>query len=111
MSAASTRYRSEVPDLLQAFESGKLIRPSSTVPNVVDVASAIFQWAEVEESPVTANSHPIIDAIGDTEHLVFVMFENRHLAYFRFFSWLFFLLNSLDFAHVLLMFLNFIEEA
>ena len=75
MSAVSTRYRSEVPDLLQAFDAGKLIRPSFTVPSVVDVASAMFQWAEVEESPVTANSHPIVDAIGDTEHLVFVIVD------------------------------------
>ena len=66
ISTVSAGYRSEVPDLLQAFESGKLIRPSFSVPSVVDVASAIFQWAEVEASPITANSHPIIDAIGDT---------------------------------------------
>ena len=71
----TTRYHSEVPDLLQAFEVGKLVRPSFSIPSVVDVASAIFQWAEVEDCPITANSHPIVDAIGDTEHLVFVIVD------------------------------------
>ena len=83
ISTVSAGYRSEVPDLLQAFESGKLIRPSFSVPSVVDVASAIFQWAEVEASPITSNSHPIIDAIGDTEHLVFVIVDGLGINFIR----------------------------
>ena len=75
ISRVSTGYRSEVTELLQAFEAGKLVRPSFSVPSVVDVASAIFQWAEVEESPVTENSHLILDRIGNTEHLVFVIVD------------------------------------
>ena len=64
---------SDVDRLLQAFDSGELVRPSPAEPNLVDLSRAIAVASGaggVEPSP---GMSAIASLIGEPEHLVFVL--------------------------------------
>ena len=60
--------------LLAAFDSGELLRPSSDVPNIVDLANALPRVADNGASGSQAIGS-IVDAIGPVDHVVFVMVD------------------------------------
>jgi predicted AlkP superfamily pyrophosphatase or phosphodiesterase len=64
---------SDVPRLLGKFESGALLRPSADVPNVVDLAQALWTAAGVEVGELTMAARRIRSDIDDPLHLVFVL--------------------------------------
>ena len=47
---------SDIDGLAEAFESGNLLRPSASVPNIVDLANAIARLAGASGGPTTQNS-------------------------------------------------------
>jgi hypothetical protein len=73
----------DVPRLLAAFEQGPLVRPEADAPNLVDLALALGRLCGVEgpelaastqaASTQAANARRIAAAIGEHEHLVFVL--------------------------------------
>lgn len=64
---------SDVPRLLGKFESGALLRPSASVPNIVDLAQALWSSMDVEAGELTPAARTIRSNIGETEHLVFIL--------------------------------------
>lgn len=64
---------SDVGRLLGKFESGALLRPSADVPNVVDLARALWSAADVEVGELTPAAQVIRSRIGEPRHLVFVL--------------------------------------
>ena len=63
---------SDIDGLAEAFESGNLLRPSASVPNIVDLANAIARLAGASGGPTTQNSEVLEAAIGQADHLVFI---------------------------------------
>ncbi|MDP6549216.1 MAG: alkaline phosphatase family protein [Dehalococcoidia bacterium] len=70
---------SDVEKLLAAFESGALLRPSSEVPNLVDLSRAIALLAGSDQIQPTPLSAWFSDSIGSTDHLVFVLADGLGL--------------------------------
>jgi hypothetical protein len=66
---------SEVDRLLEAFESGSLVRPSSESLNIVDLSRAMAALAGVENVHPTAGSGLLIDIIGQSDHMVFILVD------------------------------------
>ena len=64
---------SDLDELLAAFDSGLLLRPSHLVPNVVDLARALASLAGVPSVPPSHNSESIQHLIGRADHIVFVL--------------------------------------
>ena len=63
----------DVDRLLAAFEAGDLLRPTSAVPTLVDLAHALFRACGAEDGEPTAGSEAIAARIGQPEHLVFLL--------------------------------------
>jgi hypothetical protein len=66
---------SDVERLLAAFSDGKLLRPSDEVPNIVDLSRALVCLAGAEGVETSAGSAALIDTIGSSDHLVFVLVD------------------------------------
>lgn len=70
---------SDVEKLLARFESGALLRPTSDVPNIVDLARALA-WlvgtADVELTPVAVE---LANLIGPCDHLIFILADGLGL--------------------------------
>jgi hypothetical protein len=64
---------SDVDELLAAFESGQLLRPSSRVPNIVDLSRALASLAGAEGVQPTKGSTELAGLIGPANHLVFIL--------------------------------------
>ena len=71
---------SDAPRLLQFFANGTLVRPSAAVPNTVVLARALASLSSGSDAALAsappAGAGPardIADAIGPTDHLIFVM--------------------------------------
>ncbi len=65
----------DIEYLLEAFESGALVRPDYDTPNFVDLALASAKLSGASGVPDTRNSIELSRRIGDTEHLVFVLLD------------------------------------
>jgi hypothetical protein len=66
---------SDVERLLAAFSNGELVRPSSKVPNIIDLSRALVWLAGAEDVEVSAGSTALASMIGPSEHLVFVLVD------------------------------------
>jgi hypothetical protein len=64
---------SDVSRLLAWFDSGALVRPDATAPNTVALSRAIGSICGVAGISLLPHEQRVTDAIGSTEHLVFVM--------------------------------------
>lgn len=64
---------SDVGRLLGKFESGALVRPSAAVPNIVDLARALWRATGIELDDLTPAARAIGSRIGEPRHLVFVL--------------------------------------
>ena len=64
---------SDVPDLLEAFKSNALLRPRFDVPNIVDLSTAMFEWAGVPDLDIGENAERTGEALSDVRQLVFVV--------------------------------------
>ena len=65
----------DVRQLLAAFESNDLVRPRFDVPSIVDLATAVFDWADVPNLAGTENTERIADTLISAKHLVFVVVD------------------------------------
>ena len=64
---------SDVDALLAAFESGELVRPTPSTPNVVDLANSIVQLTGSDGVSPSANAVDIAELVGPSDHLVFII--------------------------------------
>ncbi|MBI4282340.1 MAG: alkaline phosphatase family protein [Chloroflexi bacterium] len=64
---------SDIEKLLAAFLSGRLLRPSSGVPSLVDLSRALASLAGAEGVQPTQSSTALASLIGPADHLVFVL--------------------------------------
>ncbi len=64
---------SDLDELLAAFDSGELLRPSHLAPNIVDLARALATLAGAEGVPPSHGSEAIERIIGPADHIVFVL--------------------------------------
>ena len=64
---------SDAQRLLAAFDSGELVRPSPDVLNLVDLARATASLAGADSITLTAGGRHLVDLIGSSEHLVFIL--------------------------------------
>jgi hypothetical protein len=71
----TTKTTSDVQQLLAAFDSNDLARPRFDVPNIVDLATALFDWAGVPSLVVNENASRIVDTFVTAKHLVFVVVD------------------------------------
>jgi len=61
------------------FESGALLPADAGVVNTVDLARAIASLAGVDAIDMTAGASTVRDAIGETDHIVFVLIDGLGL--------------------------------
>jgi len=73
MSSVSTS--SDTSELLQAFELGRLVRPSPDVLNIVDFSNALASLAGVDYIELTSGAKQIAELIGEAEQIVFVLVD------------------------------------
>ena len=66
---------SDVARLIAAFDAGTLVRPSSDVPNTVDLARAVASLCGIADLELTATARKIARAIGRHQHYVFVLVD------------------------------------
>jgi hypothetical protein len=73
---------SDAGRLLGWFESGELVRPDATAPNLIDLSLAMAHLCGVEDIELTSNGRAIAEAIGASDHYVFVLLDGfgMHLA-------------------------------
>ena len=64
---------SDVDSLLDAFATGELLRPTSGVPNIIDLSRALAILAGGEGIQSTPSSSALADLIGPSDHLVFIL--------------------------------------
>ena len=64
---------SDLDRLREAFERGTRIRPDATEPNFIDLVRAVAALAGVDQLERSPNSRAMSDAIGEPEHIVFVL--------------------------------------
>ncbi len=74
---------SDVDDLLAAFDSGRLVRPSADAPNIVDLANVVIRLSGSDRPEPTPNSARIADLIGTPDHLVLVIADGLGLSAVR----------------------------
>lgn len=67
---------SDVPRLLQAFESDHLHRPSARVLNTIDLVRGLAMLAGAREVEPTPGTDVIKEVIGPAEHYVFVLVDS-----------------------------------
>jgi hypothetical protein len=61
------------------FDSGALLRPDAGVANTVDLANAIASLACADGVELTSGASAARDAIGETDHIVFVLIDGLGL--------------------------------
>ena len=66
---------SDVERLLAAFSDGELLRPSSEVPNFIDLSRALVWLAGAEGIETSSGSTALTSMIGPSDHLVFVLVD------------------------------------
>ena len=66
---------SDVPQLLSAFRANDLIRPRFDTPSIVDLATAVFQWAGVGGLAVNERTERIGEMFAEAARLVFVIVD------------------------------------
>ena len=66
---------SDVPDLLDAFESKTLLRPQFDAPNVVDLSRAVFDWAGVPDLDLGNSARRIHETFCHSSQLVLVVVD------------------------------------
>jgi hypothetical protein len=66
---------SDAGRLLGWFESGELLRPDATLPNLVDLTLALAQLCGADVAPLTENASRIAAAIGASDHYVLVLLD------------------------------------
>lgn len=66
---------SDVKRLTDLFESGKLLHPISDVPNIIDFSNALSYIVGIQDGSLTPNASAIKEAIGEPDHLVFVLVD------------------------------------
>jgi hypothetical protein len=59
--------------LIDAFNSGELLRPAADTMNLVDLANAIAFLTGAGDLNLTSGAHHLIDLIGPSTHLVFIL--------------------------------------
>lgn len=74
---------SDVNDLLAAFESGELLRPSPDTPNIVDLASAVGGLVGASTAIRTPGGDALAGLIGPCDHLVLVMADGLGMSAVR----------------------------
>jgi hypothetical protein len=62
----------DVDRLIRCFESGELVRPDASAPNIVDLANAVAHLCGAAVD-LTENSQLIAERIGPADHIVFVL--------------------------------------
>jgi hypothetical protein len=67
--------RGDVERLLEAFESGHLVRPSASAPNLVDLARALAALTGVPDAPASTVSRALEAEIGASDHVVLVLID------------------------------------
>ncbi|MCI0438284.1 MAG: alkaline phosphatase family protein [Chloroflexi bacterium] len=70
-------------ELMKAFESGQLVRPSADALNIVDFANALASLAGVSDVRLTSGASKIAEIIGPADHLVFVMIDGLGMSLVR----------------------------
>ena len=70
---------SDVAEMLEAFESGTLLRPAEDVPNLVDLARAFATVAGADGLELTAAARELAGVLGAREHLVLVLADGLGL--------------------------------
>ncbi len=70
-------------ELLKAFESGQLVRPSAHALNIVDFANALASLAGVSDVSLTPGARKIAEIIGPAEHLIFVLIDGLGMNFVR----------------------------
>lgn len=63
----------DVERLTAAFDSGRLLRPSADIPNIVDLASAVASASGATDTGFTKGAAEIAGRIGTCDHLVFII--------------------------------------
>ncbi len=69
------RTTSDAQDLAASFEAGRLVRPRSGAPTVVDLSVAVFNWAGVNSHYLNENATCIGAHFADASHLVFFVVD------------------------------------
>ena len=74
---------SDINDLLAAFESAELLRPSADTPNIVDLASAVGGLVGTSTATHTPGHDALADLIGPCDHLILVMADGLGMSAVR----------------------------
>ena len=61
------------------IEAGRLLPPSTELPNTVDLARVLAERCGVDDAPASAAGAAIADAIPPAEHYVFVLVDGLGL--------------------------------
>ncbi|MEX2246600.1 MAG: alkaline phosphatase family protein [Dehalococcoidia bacterium] len=64
---------SDLPTLLRWFDDGRLVRPSSAVPNTVALVRALASLNDARDGPLDDQAQRIATAIGEADHHVFIL--------------------------------------
>lgn len=72
---------SDLDELLAAFDTGRLLRPSHNTLNIVDLSLAIANLCGAEEVESTPGSMELAGLIGPSDHLVFVLVDGLGKTY------------------------------
>jgi hypothetical protein len=74
---------SDLNELLAAFDSGELLRPSPDTPNIVDLASAVGGLVGASRTIQNPNADAVAGLIGPCDHLVLVMADGLGMSAVR----------------------------
>ena len=73
----------DVAELLAAFESGELLRPSVGTSNIVDLASAVGGLVGASSTTHTPGRDALAGLIGPCDHLVLVVADGLGMSAVR----------------------------
>ena len=74
---------SDLNELIAAFESGELLRPSPEQLNIVDLASAVGSLVGASQTPNSPGRDAVSKLIGPCDHLVLVMADGLGMSAVR----------------------------
>lgn len=74
---------SDIGELLAAFDSLELLRPSPEQLNIVDLASAVGGLVGASRAPVSPGKDAVADLIGPCDHLVLVIADGLGMSAVR----------------------------